>query len=357
MLLVVPCAGDGSRFWPFGLDLPKCLVPVLGRPLLLRMLDRFVEFFDIDEVIIVASPKNVEAIRNAVSGWRGDIMVSIKIQREKRGVADAVSVAVSQIDKQATPLLVYLGDNYYTYNSLKIIRGELEKSLDYPTIVLAVGKLALEDTYRFGIATCDGASLELMSIIEKPMQRPAVMDRGIVGIVTGLFYFPTINMFTRAFEKIRPSRRGEYEITDVVREVSKNRTVKCILIRRTEWIDISDWRDMIHLVDVALGEEGEKCCIAPTCRISRDVEVENAIIEDRTAILGDGKITNSYILDNCIISMKNSQIDRAVIWRRTTIHIENAKLSGPVMSNLLEIRRIEEKEERYVQESCEACKG
>lgn len=218
MKALVLCAGRGTRLRPLTHTRAKAAVPVAGRPVLAHILGYLMRF-GFTDVGVVISPDQEELRRlpAAAPGQR----VEFILQHTPLGIAHAVQSAAAFLGQE--PFLLYLGDNLTDENLLPAMERFRGTAAD---AVIAVRRVA--NPRAFGIAEVDGD--RLVAVEEKPASPRS--DLAIAGIY---FFRPSVH---EAIRRLRPSARGEYEITDAIAELLKAGR-RVLTHRMTGW-----WQDM-----------------------------------------------------------------------------------------------------------------
>nr|UPI48946.1 glucose-1-phosphate thymidylylransferase [Micromonospora sp.] len=210
MKALVLAGGHGTRLRPFSHSIPKQLVPVANKPVLFHVLDTLRKAGVTETGIIVGAPG--DAIRAAVGdGSRFGMAVTYLPQDRPLGLAHCVLIARDFLGDD--DFVMYLADNVFADG---IAEPLLEFQERRPDAQLMVAKAA--EPTECGIAEVDGTG-RVLGVEEKP-DRP----RSDLA-VTGVYCFgPRIHEAVRA---IRPSARGELEITDAIQWlVTENRDVQ-----------------------------------------------------------------------------------------------------------------------------------
>lgn len=222
---VVLAGGNGLRLKPLTDITNKHLLPVYDRPMIHYPLDTL-RLFGIEDVLIVTGGKYV----GAFSEYLGDgsalgMNLSYKVQKESRGIADALSYA--REFAQNDPVLTILGDNIFSETIAEISLPEKNEHA-------CIWVKRVPKAERFGVLTEGKQS----HIVEKPRSAP----NGLA--VTGLYLYPS-DVFS-FIETLVPSGRGELEITDVNNHfLSKGRCKINVLTEDTFWSDAGTF-DSLH---------------------------------------------------------------------------------------------------------------
>ncbi|MBP2017834.1 glucose-1-phosphate thymidylyltransferase [Symbiobacterium terraclitae] len=189
-------AGRGSRLRPLTHTRAKAALPVAGRPIWQHVFD-YLARFGFEEIGVVVSPGQPE-LEEAVRQWP-HLRVHVIQQAEPRGIAHAVATARPFLSDE--PFLLYLGDNLTDADLTPALRRFAEAS---PAALLTLKRVA--DPSAFGVASLQGE--RVVGVVEKPADPPS--DLAVAGIY---LFSPAVHA---AIEGLRPSARGELEITDAI---------------------------------------------------------------------------------------------------------------------------------------------
>ncbi|MBP1725824.1 MAG: glucose-1-phosphate thymidyltransferase [Deltaproteobacteria bacterium] len=288
MKALVLCAGKGTRLRPITHTGAKHLLPIANKPILFYVLDNIVDI-GIREIGLVISPDTGDAIRHAVGdGARWNASVSYIIQERPRGLGDAVKAATDFLAD--SPFLMYLGDNLIGTG----LRGFCEKFVQSDADAQILIK-PVDNPSSFGIATLDETG-RVIALEEKPKNPQS--NQAIVGVY---LFSPEIH---RSIAGIKPSWRGEYEITDAIQDLlNRERRVLGDVIEEW-WLDTGKKDDLLQANAVVLDEWIERKvqgAVDPASSVlGRVVVPESArVINSRLrgpAVLGEGVlIENSFV--------------------------------------------------------------
>jgi glucose-1-phosphate thymidylyltransferase len=197
---LVLSGGRGTRLRPITHTAAKQLVPVANKPILFFVLENLAAAGIVDVGIVIA-PETGPAIREAVGdGSTFGIRATWIPQDQPLGLAHAVKVSRPFLGD--APFVMYLGDN--------LLGARIDAVAERFTKGTAAAQILLKpvpNPSSFGIATVDGDG-RVTKLVEKPGHPPS--DLALVGVY---FFRPTVH---EAVAAIRPSARGELEITDAL---------------------------------------------------------------------------------------------------------------------------------------------
>ncbi len=229
--VVIMAAGRGTRMKELTNDRPKHLLPVLGRPFLEHLFDRLRQAGFRDIVVVTGHHNHAFAPYTGMADIR---LVEQQLLRERYGTAAAVESARQAVGDR--PFAVIAGDNLYSVNDLRKVTIEADSAWigGYRTAAWqGMGILKLK---------ADGA---FDRIVEKPQT--------FVGdLINASLYLFTPEIFA-IIERLEPSPRGEYEITDAINAMAVQQPVN-VFEMEDRWLDLTAPSD-IPKIERAL-EEG-----------------------------------------------------------------------------------------------------
>jgi glucose-1-phosphate thymidylyltransferase len=316
--------GKGTRLRPLTYSGAKQLVPVANRPILFYCIDNIVRA-GIREIGIIISPETGDEIRLAVgNGKHWNAKITYILQDQPAGLAHAVKVARRFL--KTSPFVMYLGDNLIGRDIQQFVSDFTRKKSDAMILLKEV-----DNPRQFGVAeVTKGGSI--VRLIEKPENPPS--NLALVGVY---IFSPRIH---QAIDRIKPSVRGELEITDAIQElILMGHKVRSHVLD-SWWLDTGKKDDLLTANAIVLDEWGKKDLLGTIDKSSKilgRVSVgKNSIVKSST-IRGPVVIGENTIIDNSFIGPHTSIGDEVRIINSSVEH--SVILSG---SEVLDIERVEE---------------
>lgn len=199
MKALVLAGGVGSRLRPFSHSMPKQLMPIANKPVLVHVMENL-RTLGVQEVGLVVGDRGPEIAAALGDGSALGVRITYIPQDQPRGLADCI--AISRDFLGADDFVMYLGDNVLT-ESLKEIADEFRATRPAAQVVVH----PVPDPRAFGVAEID-AEGRVLRLVEKP-QVPR-SDLAVIGVY---FFTPAVH---EAVAAIEPSARGELEVTDAI---------------------------------------------------------------------------------------------------------------------------------------------
>ncbi len=207
---IILAGGTGSRLFPLTKVTNKHLLPVGREPMIFHPVKKLTEA-GIDEILIVTGVEHMGDVVNLLgSGKAFGCRFTYKVQDEAGGIAQALGLAENFAG--SSPMCVILGDNIFQDRIAPFVKA-FEKQERGARLLLK----QVHDPQRYGVAEIDGS--RVVRIVEKPKKPKS--DLAVVGI-----YFYDAQVFD-IIRTLKPSARGELEITDVNNHYLAAGTLQC----------------------------------------------------------------------------------------------------------------------------------
>jgi glucose-1-phosphate thymidylyltransferase len=228
---IILAGGTGSRLWPITQVVSKQLLPVYDKPMVYHPLSVLM-LAEIREILVISTPADLPRFRELLgdgSGW--GLRFQYAEQAVPNGLAQAFVIGREFVGGDSVSLV--LGDNIFYGDTLTGLLREATGQKQGATIF----GYHVHDPERYGVAEIDGEG-KVISIEEKP----SVPKSNYA--VTGLYFYD--NAVIDIATSLKPSARGEYEITDVNREYLRRGLLRMrVLGRGTAWLDTGT-HDTLH---------------------------------------------------------------------------------------------------------------
>jgi glucose-1-phosphate thymidylyltransferase len=220
---IILAGGSGTRLYPITLAVSKQLMPVYDKPMIYYPLS-ILMMAGIREILIITTPDDLEQFRTLLKdGSQWGLSISYAVQPRPEGLAQAFIIGKTFIGNDSVALI--LGDNIFYGDSIQKL---LKKACQLDKGGLIFG-CAVKDPERYGIVEFDKSG-NVIGIEEKPE------DPKSKYAVPGLYFYD--NDVIDIAEQIKPSARGELEITDINLEYLRRGELQIQLFGRGyAWID------------------------------------------------------------------------------------------------------------------------
>jgi dTDP-glucose pyrophosphorylase len=220
MKVLILAAGKGVRMQPLTYEVPKPLIMVNGQPFLYYIIKNLKEA-GLDEIGIVVGYKE-----HMIEAWLRDNKINAYLIRQKKrlGTGHAIKLAKEWVNGEN--FIVVMGDDLYSPNDIKAIANDDE--------FCYVAGLEHEHPERFGVLVCDGDFLK--EIEEKP-------EKPKSNLINAALYKFTPEIFAAIEKTPKNPKRGEYEITDAISLLCKQKKVKITKIH-DYWVDMGRLEDL-----------------------------------------------------------------------------------------------------------------
>ena len=249
---IILAGGMGTRMSPLTKAVNKQLLPIYDKPLIYYPLS-ILMLAKIKDILIIVNKGQLEQYKKLIpNGKNLGLKITFKEQDKPRGLPDAFILGEKFIDNSNVAMI--LGDNFFYGQNLSKLLFNCAKLKNGAKIILH----SVQNPELFGVAKINKQTKKILKIAEKP--KKFVSNHAI----TGLYFFD--KKVVKIAKKLRPSKRGELEIIDLINDYKKNNRLSAEFIGRGgAWLDtgsISDYYKTSAFVQAIENRQGLKiACI------------------------------------------------------------------------------------------------
>jgi glucose-1-phosphate thymidylyltransferase len=325
--------GKGTRLRPITHTSAKQLVPVANRPVLFYAIQAMADA-GIEQVGIIIAPETGDEIRSATGdGDRFGVQITYIVQDEPAGLAHAVLTAEPFLAE--SPFVMYLGDNLLQGGIDELVRDFNNHAPDALILLTPVA-----DPENYGVAELRNGAV--VRLVEKPASPRT--DLALVGVY----------MFTAcvhdAARAIRPSARGELEITDAIQHlVDQGRRVEPHIVKGW-WKDTGRLEDMLaanrlvlDTIDTRVQGELVDSQIDGRVVVEPGARLERSAVRGPAIIGAGAQLTDCYIGpytaigENCVIS--NAEVEHSILLAGSSVRGLDGRMESSLLGRNVRIGR------------------
>jgi len=275
---IVLAGGSGTRLHPLTLGISKQMLPVYNKPMIYYPLSVLL-LAKIRDILIISTPEDLPLFKRLLGdGSQFGVKFNYAIQEQPNGLAEAFIIGEDFIGKDSVCLI--LGDNIFYGSHL----GSLLETAALKKTGATLFGYEVKDPERYGVVDFDTQG-NILSIEEKPTKPKSNVA------VTGLYFYD--NEVVKIAKNLKPSPRGELEITDVnIEYLRRKQATVHIMGRGFTWLDTGTYDSLMqasHFVQVI--EDRQGLCIASLEEISYH---QGYITKEKLKALGEKLGKSNY---------------------------------------------------------------
>ncbi len=326
--------GKGTRLYPLTFTSAKQLIPVANKPILFRVIEAIRDAGVTDIGIVVGD--TAEEIKAAVgNGSRWGVQITYIPQPAPLGLAHAVKISQDFLGEER--FVMFLGDNVIQGGISPLIRQFADSDWNCQIVLTEVNH-----PEQYGVAQLNEQG-RIVRLIEKPKQPPS--NLALVGI-----YMFDAHVF-QAVSAIKPSWRGELEITDAIQWLVEQGHAVFPYIHKGWWIDTGAPTAMLEANSLVLEEltpsiEGyvdRASQVDSRVTIEKGAEIINSVVRGPAIIGENTRIVNSYvgpftsIYHDCVI--QDSEIEHSIVLEQSILESLPARVQDSLIGRRVTVQR------------------
>jgi glucose-1-phosphate thymidylyltransferase len=268
---IVLAGGSGTRLHPLTLGVTKQLLPIYNKPMIYYPLSVLL-LAAIREILIISTPEDLPLFKRLLGdGSHLGVQFTYAPQPQPNGLAEAFIIGKEFIGPD--PVCLILGDNFFYGSHLSQLLQKAREKKEGATLF----GYEVKDPERYGVVEFDSLG-NIISIEEKPKKPKSNIA------VTGLYFYD--NQVVEIAHGLKPSARGELEITDVNQEYLRREKASVhVMGRGFTWLDAGTYESLMQASQfVQVIEERQGHCIASLEEIACN---QNFISHSQLKILGE----------------------------------------------------------------------
>jgi glucose-1-phosphate thymidylyltransferase len=335
--------GKGTRMRPLTYTSAKQLIPVANKPVLVYGIEAIVAA-GIEEIAIIVSPETGPEIRQCIGdGKNYKAKITYIEQDAPRGLAHAVLTAEPFLGDSS--FVMYLGDNLLQHGITPLV--EEYRSLDCNSEILLT---KVPNPSQFGVAELD-AENRVVQLTEKPAEPKS--DLALVGV-----YMFDRHIFEAA-KSIKPSKRGELEITDAIQWLLDHGYSVYPHIVKGWWKDTGKIEDMLEANRTVLdtfdpdmrGVVTGESSIEGKVVIEDGAQIIDSVVRGPSIIGANARITHAYvgpytsIGKSCVVEY--CEIENSIVLENSTIAHVDGRIEASLIGKNVKIGRTHRKPRAY----------
>tara|TARA_B110000263_G_scaffold91317_1_gene79847 strand:+ start:2225 stop:3091 length:867 start_codon:yes stop_codon:yes gene_type:complete len=246
---IILAGGSGTRLYPITSIITKHLLPVYNKPMIYYPLSTLM-LAGIKNILIISTPDNIDKFKDLLgNGENFGISLSYEVQNKPNGIAEAFLIGEKFIGNDDVCLI--LGDNVFYGKSLPVILKRTMNEVIRTNFSIIFG-YRVKDPGRYGVIEFNN-NKEVVSIEEKPN-----IPKSNYAAV-GLYFYK--NYIINLAKQLKPSKRGELEITDLNIKVLNDKNLKTEILDSVFWLDTGTHDALVeasNFIKTVENREGKK---------------------------------------------------------------------------------------------------
>lgn len=298
---IVLAGGSGTRLYPITKQISKQMLPIYDKPMIYYPVSVLM-LAGIRDILIISTPQDISRFENLLGdGSKFGINLTYKVQEEPKGLAQAFTLGEKFIGEDNVAMI--LGDNIFYGNGLQKKLKNAIKNTEKG--IASVFGYNVPDPERFGVVEFDKNG-KVVSIEEKPEHPKSNYA------ATGLYFYD--NRVIEYAKSLKPSARGEYEITDINKIYLENGDLSVeVLGRGYSWLDTGTFDSLNDASDFVRSVQKNGQMIA----CLEEIAYINGWIDSETVReVGEGMSKNSYGKYLISLSQTDLSVDPARVFSR-----------------------------------------
>lgn len=265
---IILAGGNGTRLYPLTVALSKQLLPVYDKPMIYYPLSVLM-MAEIRDILVITTLQDQDAFQKLLGdGSQFGIRLSYAVQDAPHGLAEAFIIGRDFVGRDNVALV--LGDNIFYGHGLPELLKQASRRTEGATIFGYI----VRDPERYGVVELD-TQRRPVSIVEKPITPKSDLA------VTGLYFYD--NEVLEIATAVKPSERGELEITDVNRAyLARGKLNVEVMGRGFAWLDTGTHESLIeagNFVEILERRQGLKMCCPEEIAFTRGLITRAQLLE------------------------------------------------------------------------------
>jgi dTDP-glucose pyrophosphorylase len=302
---VLLAAGKGSRMAAFSSHIPKPMLPVGNKPLLVHQIEMLREV-GITDIVVLIGYKGFEIARVLGDGSSLGVQLTYVEQTETLGIAHAVGQLENSVDK---PFLMFLGDIYFVAKDIEEMFAQFERQAGGAVLATKIEEdpLAIRRNYSVQLEE-DG---RVVRVVEKPRH----VSNKLKGV--GLYLFD-LTIFDAIRRTPRTAMRDEYEITEAIQVLINDGEHVSTVNAVYDDVNLTFPADLLR-VNLALAQGNpDGNLIAEDAEVAPSAQLTNTVVGSGARVLDSVVMTNCVVFEGAVVA-SGSQYSNVIVTREKVV--------------------------------------